>query len=159
MFGEVGTWPGLLCAEDTPLRRSGFDSGDDCWALAPVATSSTAMTNVETNLFIAASLGSVDAPQKSWFFPWKVKLNAGESCLSAALASIRQLSVCGTTRSMCLSDAFDHDRSTVSEHLSDALHDFSRVVARAKHRIGSQFTSMLQHQIKSLAACLLTQIR
>ena len=45
----------------------------------------------------------------------------------------------------------EHGRP-VGQHFRDALHHFGRVVTGADHGVATQFSSVLQHQVKSLGA-------
>src|SRR5690242_6107544 len=52
-----------------------------------------------------------------------------------------------------------HHRRPIRQHLGDALHHLSRVVARADDRVRAQLGRVLQHDLERLRPGLLAQLR
>ena len=51
------------------------------------------------------------------------------------------------------------DGGAVGEHLGDALHHLSGVVAHAYDGVGAVLSGVLQHQLECVLACLLAELR
>ena len=58
--------------------------------------------------------------------------------------------------SLSLRTLLHKHRRSVSQHFCHALHNFGCVVTHADHRVGAEFGCVLQHQVESVLARLLT---